>query len=220
MNVGITVTINTAKLKGIQRTLGAMNTVPPPAPVAAMFNQWASVYSVFTIRRYNRNARGGGDWAPLALSTINARRDAAPSAVAGIRKREKQIRSGRGGSLGPQFLARDTKRGSLNLVRVARKASILIDTGILRNAVQAGAAGNKITNIPGGIRYGFSAMGHAGKGKGRPMTVGRLATIHHFGSRRIPARPILVRPDAATLRRFEAAARTMISRLTASGGAA
>jgi len=31
-------------------------------------------YSAFTRRRFNQYSRGGGDWAPLAKSTVDARR--------------------------------------------------------------------------------------------------------------------------------------------------
>lgn len=44
------------------------------APIRKAYNQWAARYSTFTRRRFNTYSRGGGDWKPLALSTILARR--------------------------------------------------------------------------------------------------------------------------------------------------
>lgn len=215
MNAGITVTVNLGSLPGFQRALVAMNSSHPPQPVVQMYNKWASLYSTFVVRRFRIQSRGGGDWAPLALSTINARKKPTETpAIRTIKRTQNRINRGDGGSLGPQYLARDTARGSINLVRVARKTSILINTGKLVDSIQVGNAANRVEIIPGGINYGFRpsiARPPDGKAKGGPMTFGRLATIHHFGTRHIPPRPILVRPDAATLRQIEAAAVRMVN---------
>ncbi len=46
----------------------------PSNPVRRAFRQWAFQYLVFTRRRFNTFSRGGGDWRPLAPSTIKERR--------------------------------------------------------------------------------------------------------------------------------------------------
>lgn len=39
-----------------------------------IFKQWAFIYRTFARRRFNIYSRGGGDWPPLAASTIKRRR--------------------------------------------------------------------------------------------------------------------------------------------------
>lgn len=39
-----------------------------------MFKQWSGRYEGFTRRRFKKNSRGGGEWPPLAASTIARRR--------------------------------------------------------------------------------------------------------------------------------------------------
>jgi len=129
-------------------------------------------------------------------------------------------------------LARDTKNGG-KLVSAGGIVSILRDTGTLFNALTVGGVGNKVTDIRNGVSFGFSGANHPPKrvtqnaktGKklkgnalsqalsdfqsfgGESISISRLASIHHFGSpsNGLPARPILVRPDAATLGQIRSA---------------
>lgn len=50
-----------------------MMTLRSPVRVT-IFKQWAFIYRVFARRRFNVFSKGGGDWPPLARSTIAQRR--------------------------------------------------------------------------------------------------------------------------------------------------
>ncbi len=116
----------------------------------------------------------------------------------GFTRRRFQVLS-RGGSLKGKWapLAPST-------IRRRRKGkgkgspAILKDTALLFNALTIKAQGNFTKRIPDGIRYGFADSPHPGAGG---LTYRRLATIHQEGNpkKNLPARPILVEPDAITV---------------------
>ena len=56
-----------------QRLHGQLN-LSKPGPVTDMVKQWGARYLTFIRRRYVRYSRGGGDWKPLAPSTVRKRR--------------------------------------------------------------------------------------------------------------------------------------------------
>lgn len=170
-------------------------------PFEDMRRQWAARYSAFASKRYSTFSRGGGDWPPLALSTIRARRGPDQRRARAKAKESKRLSLGSASSL-----ARDTRSkagreaGPLGRLVSAggRRVAILVDTGLLKNAVAIGGAGNKITRTPRGLRYGFAFTPHVtGKAKGHP-TMSKIAAWHHFGLGHNPKREILVAPDAGT----------------------
>jgi hypothetical protein len=140
--------------------------------------QMSKRYEAFTRRRFNAYARGGGDWKPLALSTVESRR-------------------GGRGRVNRSSLARDARRGG-RLVPAGKVVSILIDTGLLQQSLSIGSTGN--LNILTGrntIRYGFKPI-KTGKGA---ATLQQIAGYHNAGGssgNNPPKRVILAAPDQAT----------------------
>lgn len=76
-----------------------------------------------------------------------------------------------------------------------RNVSILIDSGTLWSTLEPTfCVDGQLQLIEDrSITVGISGGAHPGG-----MTIGKLAGIHHFGTKRIPARPILVEPDERT----------------------
>jgi hypothetical protein len=191
------VTVNIRNLKGVTAALGTLSANPSAPAFEAMFNQWAKRYEVFIKRRYDRNASGQGDWAPLALSTIKARTAAKKGGKNAFTKKSGR-RSER------SFLARDTRRGTL--VASPRSYQILKDTGTLFGSLTIGNPANAVTRAPGSITYSI------GRGK-----LGTVASAHQFGNpaKGLPARPILVQPDAQTLRGIKTDAENAVRKIIA-----
>lgn len=67
----MTVTVE-IKLKGINTLRAALKAGTGPTQKTLL--QWGAITRSYLQRRYVRNAAGGGDWKPLAESTIRARR--------------------------------------------------------------------------------------------------------------------------------------------------
>lgn len=153
----------------------------------------------FTKRRFDKNSRGGGDWKPLAASTIAGRRPPNPR----NRSRDSALSVGR------------TRSGKLKPTN--RRVAILVDTRQMRKGLELGFPGNVRAKFAAsgrfGVRYGIQGGNHKGG-----MTIGRLASIHHNGNARLPARKIVVRPDAATVSRMTNDLRNAIRKIR--GGAA
>lgn len=202
--IAVKVNIRGAKaaFEAVKRSLSASN-----PDIRAGFRQATVRYSAFTRRRFNTYSRGGGDWLPLAKSTVDARRTGGKAKggvdFGGGRNSNKARKKGSNGSgqLGRgarSSLARDTRKKGI-LVSAGGTFSILRDRGFLFNALTIGAAGNRVTELPNGIAFGFTDAPHGAEAE---LSIGQLATIHHFGvpAKGIPARPILVRPDAQTIR--------------------
>lgn len=160
-------------------------------PVRDMFEQIGARYLGFLRRRYVRNSRGGGDWEPLAPSTIKQRRGS----------KRRKTRS-------PRARTKTTTRGS------ATKVAILRDTGTLQRALTVGASGNDFTLMRNGIRVGFADVPHP---NGDDVTIAQLATIHDEG-KGVPERQILVEPDAATLHAMQRIVNTGLRRIEAGIG--
>lgn len=154
-----------------------------------MLKRWGVRYLEFTRRRYFRLARsgGGGEWPPLSPVTIARRRQ------------------GRAGS----SRLRDPSTGKM--VEGVGTAAILIDTASLIAALNIGAPGSLFKETAAGtLRVGFAPVQHTGDESG-PITFAEIARIHQFGSGRIPARPILVAPDVATLAGMASDAKRAVS---------
>ena len=155
-----------------------------------LIKQWGVRVSAFGQRRFRDFSRGGGNWAPLALSTIERRQKARrpsktnPFALLGGKKDGTGARSS---------LARDTKRGG-KLVSAGRTISVLIDSGRLYGALGLNQPGNLFRRVPGGIEFGIEG----GKGSGSGVTIGDIARFHHNGGKHLPRRRVVDVPDQAT----------------------
>lgn len=193
-----------------------------PGPFHDMKTRWAALYSGFAKRRFDVFSRGGGDWAPLALTTL--RRKLLKGVKKGRGASRKGALRGQGEGKGQtSSLARDTQRGGALVGFSGRTTSILIDRGLLRNALGIGYLGNLFETIPGGIVFGFSDAPHPPSGKkSKAATIGQIAAWHNFGvPPNLPKRAILARPDTQTTRGLQAALTTAIARAgQAAGGAA
>lgn len=148
--------------------------------LAPTFRKWGARYRSFTRRRFRNYSRGGGDWPPLAESTLRARR-------AG--KRGTRTKGGRLG-----------KKGASNVSAGAIKISILVDKlGMLDRALEpnfSGQAGALQIGIAYGVRVGYG--GHARHPTGK-ATIADIARFHNNGSGRNPRRQIIVEPDQRTV---------------------
>lgn len=176
------VVVNIKNLIAAPAVLRSISTVPAHPAFEAMFTAWTARYAGFIRRRYVQNSAGGGDWAPLALSTIKAR-------ARGKKGSKAHSRRGGGGGRNTKrsFLARDTRRGTL--VASPRSYNILRDTGVLLGSLSIGAKGNKVARGPGSVTY---SIGNTGE-------YGTIARAHQDGNAKLPQRRILVAPDSATL---------------------
>lgn len=141
-------------------------------PGHQMLRKWGVRYLGFVKRRFVKLSRSGGgeDWPLLAASTIRSRRK------------------------GAKVDSRGRVRGKGGQYVVSPKP--LRDTGALLAALDLGNPGNLFREKPGYIEVGFAETGH---GSDQKLTMAKLAAIHNLGTRRIPARPILVEPDEKTI---------------------
>jgi len=177
-----------------------------------MFNQWAGFYGAFVRKRFATLSRsgGGGEWPPLALSTIMGRRPFAKGAStkkistarASLRATARAFATGGkwDEASDAQFAMHTGKRSA---------ASILWDTGQLVGALNIGAAGNITRREGPSIAFGIGggdehaaktqqeqpARQHGRRSAVRHMvTMGQLASYHQHGGGHLPKREILVTP--------------------------
>jgi len=121
--------------------------------------------------------------------------------------RRRYIKFSRGGGDWKALKPATVKRRKKGKGKKAKGASakILVDTGILLNALSPGAPGymNKMIGKKK-VRVGFGKTQHKSKKgeKKKPMTYQRLADIHQRGLGNSPAREIFVKPDRPALRRM------------------
>ena len=115
-------------------------------------------------------------------------------------------------------LARDTKRGGILVSAEGRTLSILVNTGVLKNALAfsqgtLGSRGNLFQPITAGIRYGFAqGVPHPGKGKSSP-TIAQIAGWHNAGAPpHLPQRLILAPPDANCMNQLNMALARAVQR--------
>lgn len=123
-------------------------------PMKACYKKWGVRYLAETKRNYYINSRGGGDWPPLAASTLKQRR-------------------GEG-----------------------KRAAIMIDTGTIVGALDAGAKGSLFKYIRMGVRVGFGGPERHPEGK---ATIRDIAVFHDEGQGRLPKRQILRQPSRKLL---------------------
>jgi hypothetical protein len=118
--------------------------------------------------------------------------------------RRRFARAGRGGGVWTPLAestkrARNRKRKAARGHKGPRHHTILRDTDTLFNALdpQIEQAGSLRQLLRKGIRVGYG--GSSRHPKATRLTIARLAEIHHRGLGRVPARPIIVKPDKRTL---------------------
>ncbi len=207
MQIRVNVTVQTDGADRLIAGLSAMQTGSPPPPVQDMFNVWGRRIEAFTKKRFEVFSRGGGDWPPLALSTVRKRRGPRMDSETGRGYGGRGRGFGGFGEGGRTSLARDTKRGG-QFVSAGRTVTILRDTGVLFKALTIGQPGSTFELIPSGVRYGVGGnQRHAGlvarvAGKAASVkspSIGDIASFHQFGSGRLPKREIIVVPDQSVL---------------------
>lgn len=193
------------------------------SPIRRALGQAAAIYRGDMLRRYNRLARGGGEWPPLSKATLVARSRRTVQRVSDLfgagllcwNAYEKKLRAAR------KRHAKQKERIKAGLVR----ASILIDTGTLRNVLNptlSGQPGHYERYGRGEVTVGYGGPGrHGGKGSRRAITVAAIAAAHQYG-RGVPRRRILVAPSPQALgqitRAFDAALSEVVR--AAQGGVA
>lgn len=192
-------------------------------PVRRAFRQWAHIYRAFLRERYNRFSRGGGDWKPLAESTILGRK-----AKGGGTRRQKVSKAGRTIRTARKTLANasqrldklilkgkgDSGRANLAWFQIRRAAqriakargtaeaqasmagiSILRDKGLLFNVTAPEFTG-AIGQLQEDIPFGVRVgFGGPGRHPDGTATIADIAGFHQEGGPRLPQRKIIVPPD-------------------------
>ena len=147
----------------------------------------AARYRAFAFDRFKRASLGEQHiWKPLKPATIKAKE----------RNRKARI---------------NKKNPEQNSIQGHfERAAILVDTGHLEKALIPRLNGMTETysadSKEASVKIAFAGRLHEGAGKSKgQLTIAKLASIHHFGapSRHIPARPILVEPDANVRKQME-----------------
>lgn len=89
-------------------------------------------------------------------------------------------------------------------------STILIDTGLMVQALEPGNPGNVADFDDRGFTVGFSkGMTHSGS----TMTYAELCRIHSLGMGNVPARPILIMPDERFRKTLETDASAVVNRI-------
>ena len=191
----------TARMTGLERARSALDQLNASGggPLRPVMNQWIKRTEAFTRRRFAKLSKGGGgEWAPLAPSTIAGRRKGKGSGSPNIlrdtgtlfgaltvglpgnvsKNIPKGVEDGVGGGPSHGGVLRASKLDRFRKGKVYAKASI----GDITSRKKAARA---LAKVRGSTRAGG-------------LTVGQLAVIHHFGLGKVPARRIVVTPDAET----------------------
>lgn len=200
------VTINLAGLEAAKQAIaaglsGSMSSagLAGGQHIRNAFSQWAARYRGAMQERFDIFSKGGGDWKPLARSTIMAR----------TRRPLARLRqSHAAGEIDEKTFLKRYKAAKGRINRSRRKsskpvgmygrmqmtASILRDTGTLFNTLSPtlGVAGQYEEHVPFGIQVGIG--GPVGHPSGR-ATIAEIAGYHQFGGGGLPKREILVLPS-------------------------
>ena len=167
-------------------------------PIRDALREWQRIYGAFVHSRWDRLSTGGGEWPPLAQSTIDRRRHR----VSGIGA--KNIRTRRGKAA----LAKSLSMGF-------GQVSILRDTETLFKAVdpkREHPRGALREQVPYGATFGF---GGSDRHRGGKATISEIAAAHQVGRGHVPARPILVDADQTTRDRMAEAMLAKIQQVAA-----
>ncbi len=235
------VTVNVGRIEGFRHAIRTeMIGDDNAGPIRTAMHQWGVRYRSFLQRRFLAFSRGGGDWPPLAASTIRARRSTAKtklqrakksyrSAAARLEKSLKSLR--RSGSQAANVRAekaqrnfREKERAMLAATRDRKQQvetgegiAILRDTGLLFMALTpelVGAEGQYQLDVEDGVMVGFGGPGTYPDGK---ATIADIASFHQAGGGRLPQRRIVVPPDEQTVAAMQEDMRRAIRRLLGGG---
>jgi len=194
---GTHVIVNLKQLEAFRRRLEDAEYSSGP-----IYDAWIQVavrYRAFVRAHFRDCSRGGGEWPPLAESTIRGRtRAPVARALAALRK-------------GPRLTeAQYNKRLKAAKLKAARhwnkylkgeaRFSILINTGLLFAATKPvfmNAPGQLQEFLGNGIEVGFGGPGRYPDGN---ATIADVAAFHQRGGGRLPQRRILIEPDTEVLR--------------------
>jgi len=208
--------VNLAPLARFRDVIARDLTGNSDGPVRRAMRQWAAIYRGFLQERFNSFSRGGGDWKPLARSTILGRR-----AKGGGTRRQKMAKAHKTRAAAAVRLGKLEAKGqgstpqaikALDQIVKAGKTiqdmptmsgvSILRDKGLLFNAVAPqfeGAPGAIQQDIPFGVRVGYGGPGRHPDGT---ATIADIARFHQEGGPHLPVRKIIVPPGEAALRKM------------------
>jgi len=182
--VSVTVSVNLSKLhrfKGIvvEQLTGGYG------PINDALKLWGVRYRSWAQQRFNAFSKGGGDWKPLADSTIAKRRRGTKS----NQQKLKEIWSAR-----VALHKKDSKTADV----LGGQVSILRDTGLLFNALSpmfVGAPGALERRIKFGIRVGYGGPQKHTLGVKGAATIADIASFHQKGHLpHLPKREIIVNP--------------------------
>lgn len=135
------------------------------SPIANAIKQWAVRYRAYIQERFYNYSLGGGDWPPLKISTIRARRG-------------RKVKRGRSKIGLSAAILRDTGTlfNALSPEFVNKPGAIQED-------------------IPFGVRVGYGGPGtYTKKHKGN-ATIADIANFHQIGAGHLPIREIIVPPS-------------------------
>lgn len=227
---------------GLQKELAAAG--GDDNPVRRALRQWAAIYRSFLRERFDAFSRGGGDWPPLAESTILARR-----ARGGGTRRRKRAKAretirrakqshkraairlsglesrGKGASEQADRARAQIGRAARRIAKARAAAeaqasmagvSILRDKGLLFNATAP-----EFTGAPGQFQedtpYGVRVgFGGPARHPDGTATIADIASFHQQGEPKLPQRRIVVEPDDAALRRMAEVMDAALARLAQS----
>lgn len=180
MAVRLTVTTDLTRLRRVRKIVAdEILRADPAGPLRKVFKQWAARARSFLQERFDDYSKGGGDWLPLAQSTIEGRRGGTSK-----NKKRSSLARLKGGGLG-----RAMRKGSPVVV------SILRDKGQLFAALSpafVGAPGAVEEDVPFGVRIGF---GGSAKHEDSDVTIADIASFHQEGGARLPQRMLIVPPS-------------------------
>jgi hypothetical protein len=163
--------IDMRKFKALKRKVGKEGLRP-------LYVKWGVRYLAETKRRYKKNAKGGGEWAPLKHPSYERATGSAFFFTRNGKKTSKKRRT---------YL-------KSKYATAVKKIKILIDTGTLFGALSPGGKGNLFQILEKGVRVGFSGAKHP---KGTD-TIRKIAMRHQTGdpSSNLPKRIILHNPSS------------------------
>ena len=148
------------------------------SPMRKAIRQWGVICRAWTLERFDKFSKGGGDWDKLKPSTIRGRRK-------GKGRKVKTTTGGKG-------KARNVAQGTV---------AILADTGTLKGALEPTidrSSGALELFIENGIRVGYGGQARHESGDG---TIAMIARVHQTGNpgKNLPARPIIVDPPESVV---------------------
>lgn len=190
---GIQVNLKLQGLAAFRKACAEAADAPAGGPLRDAWTQVAVRYRAFIQERYSEYSRGGGNWAPLAESTIRKRTNAPVTRLHTAIRQGLRLTAAQYAKRLKAARAKAARHWNKHLSGEAR-FSILIDTGILFAAtspVFTNAPGQYEEEVPGGIIVGFG--GPEAHPDGGP-TIADIASFHQTGGGTLPQRKIIVPP--------------------------